>query len=150
MRYGMLLALGLGIVVGCAKSEPPPLDETREGRVVARITGIRNGKGRLIARLYHGEDGFPSDAKKALREAKFEIRDGESTVTFDGLPYGEYAVWICHDEDEDGKLDTNFVGMPKEGAGVSGPPPSFIPKYSDARFDLGDPEHVIEIVLKYL
>jgi hypothetical protein len=40
--------------------------------------------------------------------------------------------------------------MPKEGVGVSGPPPSFIPAYKDARFELNEPELTFEIALRYL
>ena len=71
-------------------------------------------------------------------------------LSFRDVPFGEYAIWICHDENSDGKLGTNFLGMPNEGVGVSGPPPSFIPTYSEACFqhENARSEHVITI--KYL
>ena len=150
MRLLPLAAL-VCLGIGCAETvAPPPLDEAKRGRIVARITGIRNDEGRLIARLYHGAEGFPGEAGKAYREAKFEIRDGKAMVTFGDVPFGEYALWICHDEDDDGELDTNMIGMPKEGVGVSGPPPSFIPTYKDARFELKGAEYAIDVALKYL
>ncbi|MEM8884340.1 MAG: DUF2141 domain-containing protein [Planctomycetota bacterium] len=146
---------GLLILVACAPSTPAPepvepTEEQREGRIVARVTGFRNGNGQVLARLYRGKDGFPGKADKAFHAATFTIIDGKATVVFDDVPYGEYAVWVCHDEDGDGKLATNLIGMPKEGADVSGPPPSFIPSYDDARFRLESPEHAIEIALRYL
>ena len=36
-------------------------------------------------------------------------------VTFKDLPQGSYAVSVLHDENGNGKMDKNFVGMPKEG-----------------------------------
>ncbi len=40
-------------------------------------------------------------------------------VNFAGIAPGRYAVTAQHDEDGDGKLKTNFIGMPKEGVGIS-------------------------------
>ena len=91
-----------------------------------------------------------SDANAAFRTATFPVVEGTTTVSFDEVPHGEYALWICHDEDADGKLKSNFVGMPKEGVGVSGPPPSFIPSYDEARFTLEGELSEHEIPLKYL
>lgn len=120
------------------------------GSIRARIDGIRNNQGRILARLYRGGEGFPSDGGRAYRERAFEIQDRKCTVRFDDIPYGHYALWICHDEDRDGELQTNFIGMPKEGVGVSGPPPTFMPSYDKARFTLDKPSSKHEIELKYL
>ena len=38
------------------------------------------------------------------------------------LPAGNYAVQVMHDENENNKLDTNFMGMPIEGYGFSNNP----------------------------
>jgi uncharacterized protein (DUF2141 family) len=53
---------------------------------------------------------------------------------------GEYAVAVFEDVNGNGKLDTNFLGIPKEPVGVSrnakgkfGPP-----KFVDAGFKIGD------------
>ena len=151
MTTARFLPLILFLVLACAETAPPPpLNEMQQGRIVAQVLAVRTDTGILIARLYHGADGFSSDPEKAYREAKFKIRDGKAVVTFADVPYGEYAIWIHHDEDEDGELKSNFIGMPKEGVGVSGPPPSFIPTYKDARFELNAPEYALEISLRYL
>jgi len=36
-----------------------------------------------------------------------------------GIPPGTYAIACYHDENDNGKLDTNFLGIPKEGTGAS-------------------------------
>ncbi len=148
-RATLLLALAC-VACGNAQVEAPLVDASLSGKIVARVTGLRNSRGRLIARLYRGKKGFPSDAEDAYRELTVEIKDKTAAVTFENVPHGEYALWICHDEDKNGKLDTNFIGMPKEGVGVSGPPPSFIPSYGDARFSLGGDQSEHEITIKYL
>lgn len=149
----MILILLCAACVSCADEElpgPPPDEAGPQGQVVAHVAGIRSDGGKILARLYHGGAGFPSTAEAAYRRETVEIVDGKATITFEDVPHGEYALWICHDEDGDGQLNTNIIGMPKEGVGVSGPPPSFAPTYSDAKFthDSALSEH--DIALRYL
>ena len=56
------------------------------------------------------------------------------------LPPGEYALSIFYDKNDNGELDTNFIGIPKEPVALSNNArPSFgPPKYKDAVFTLGD------------
>jgi len=50
-------------------------------------------------------------------------------VVFENLEPGDYAVSVIHDRNNNGKLDTNRLGIPKEGfafgnnaMGIFGPP----------------------------
>jgi uncharacterized protein (DUF2141 family) len=36
-----------------------------------------------------------------------------------GIPAGTYAVTVLHDENSDGKMDFNWIGMPTKGYGFS-------------------------------
>jgi uncharacterized protein (DUF2141 family) len=36
----------------------------------------------------------------------------------DAVTPGDYAISVFHDENSNGKLDRNFMGMPKEGVGI--------------------------------
>ena len=72
-------------------------------------------------------------------------------LKFEGLPTGEYALALIHDENGNGKLDT-FMGIPKEGFGFSKNPairfgpPSFV----SARMAIGSGEHDETVKVKYL
>jgi uncharacterized protein (DUF2141 family) len=69
--------------------------------------------------LYNTEDSFPDEHyKKYYRKLTAKIANGVSTVTFENLPVGRYAVNILHDEDEDGKIKKGII-LPKEGIGFS-------------------------------
>jgi uncharacterized protein (DUF2141 family) len=118
-----------------------------------RVTGVRNNKGRIALALFQGEAGFPGDASKAVRsqQAEIEARTQSAQFVLQGVPYGQYAVSVFHDENMNGKLDKNFVGAPKEGYGASnnprkrmGPPP-----FEEAKFSLNQPAQSIEIKLMY-
>ena len=59
---------------------------------------------------------------------------GRAFVDLTGLPFGAYAIGCVHDENGDGTLNTNFLGIPKEGYGVSNNPK---PKFGAATFEQG-------------
>ena len=83
------------------------------------IVGLRNDKGQLLCALYSSADGFPKNGDKALAHAKSLISSGHAVCEFRGAPLGTYAVSAFHDENSNGKLDTNFLGIPREGVGAS-------------------------------
>jgi uncharacterized protein (DUF2141 family) len=102
------------------------------GSLSVSVTGIKNTKGQLIACLWKEKSGFPTCAKnKSVVRKKLAISGGSMTISFPNVPAGTYAVTIEHDEDGDGKLKTNIIGMPKEGVGVSNNPGG-IPSWSKA------------------
>jgi uncharacterized protein (DUF2141 family) len=63
-----------------------------------------------------------------------------------------YAVCAFHDENSNKKIGTNWIGIPKEGIGVSNNAKgNFVPpKFDDAKFAFNKPEQTITISLKYL
>lgn len=82
--------------------------------MVVRITDINETKGKIYVALYNSENLFLKEpaAHKVIAAIK-----GEASVEFEDLPFGEYAVSAIHDLDENGKLDKNFLGIPREGFG---------------------------------
>lgn len=95
------------------------------------VSSLRNNKGHVLVSLYKDGLGYPNDPSKAVRKAKLVIKDKEAWVLFTGLSSGKYAVAILHDENDDQKMNKNFLGLPKEGYGFSNNamgafgPPSF-------------------------
>lgn len=87
--------------------------------LTVEVAGLRNSKGVVLFALYHTQDAFPDeDYTKYFRKHTAKIADGFSTVTFENLPSGKYAVNILHDEDENGRIKKGMV-LPKEGVGFS-------------------------------
>lgn len=77
-------------------------------------------------------------------------RAGETIVTVDGVPTGSWAVLSYQDENDNGKLDRNVLGIPKEpyafsrdARGRFGPP-----SFEDAAFELRDEKAVTTIKLR--
>lgn len=85
-----------------------------------KILDIKNSTGAVACALFEAPEGFP---KKFLRYATnimmIKIRDTEARCYFLDIPPGTYALAVIHDENMDGKLATNWLGVPKEGYGFS-------------------------------
>jgi uncharacterized protein (DUF2141 family) len=90
------------------------------------VTNIKEAKGNIRVGLFSNENDF---LKKAVEGKVVEATGNQVKVVFENLTAGEYAVSVIHDENENGELDTNAIGMPKEGfafgnnaMGMFGPP----------------------------
>lgn len=83
------------------------------------VSELRNSKGTVQFALYNREDALPDEHfKKYFKKLTGKIVNGASTVTFENLPEGKYAVNILHDENNDGKIKRGII-LPKEGIGFS-------------------------------
>lgn len=120
------------------------------GRLTVELTGMKSDEGRLVYAMWSGPEGWLES--NTAREGSSPISAGRSILEFDDLPFGEYAISVYHDRNNNGKLDTGLFRMPKEPLGTSndakirfGPP-----KYEDAVFLLDQPELHIQIPVKKL
>lgn len=150
----VFLLLILAVSAGTVRAEDSRLsaDETRTGRIRVRITGLRSHDGELSLALFNDRKGFPGKDDRAFRSGNIPASGEEHLFTFDSVPCGTYALSVRHDENRNGKLDTNFLGMPKEGVGVSNNPRSRFgpPSFKDASFTLEGGETELVIQLRYL
>jgi uncharacterized protein (DUF2141 family) len=84
------------------------------------ITGLRDG-GMVWVLLFSdaAPKAYPTKRDQALKRIDVAPAGGKAHVSFEGLDCREYAVAVVHDENGNGKLDGNFIGIPKEGLGAS-------------------------------
>lgn len=113
-KFSFFIAL---VVVGAFSSSF--INRPSDGRLRVNVKGISNRNGTIALLLFRGDAGFPSDPSKAVGSASLPISDLTVSHLFTQLPAGEYAVTVMHDENRNGKLDTNLFGIPEEGIGVS-------------------------------
>jgi uncharacterized protein (DUF2141 family) len=73
------------------------------------------------------------------------------TYTFKDLPPGTYALGVFHDENDNGKLDTNFLGVPREGFGFSNNP-TFLrkPTFKESSFEITESLTQVTVRMRYL
>ncbi|HXB30509.1 MAG TPA: DUF2141 domain-containing protein [Puia sp.] len=122
------------------------------GTLTVTILDLKNNQGRVSVALYNKEAAFPKSPDKAVKILFAPIRDKKSIVVFDSLPPGEYAISVYHDENNNGKMDTNFFGIPKEGVGASNDARGHLgpPHYKDAKFNFSGGIQSISIHIIYL
>ena len=103
--------------------------------VTLQFEGMKSDKGNLYVAIYDKEDSF---LKKPIKGTIVKIVDKKATVTLKDIPAGMYAVSAFHDANDNKKMDTNFLGIPKEPTGMSNNAKGFMgpPKYKDAKFNV--------------
>ena len=117
-------------------------------RLEISLSGMRSARGDVRLCIWHGPERFGGN--KCGGE-QVVVPATTPVVSVDvPLAPGDYAVSLIHDENGNGKLDTNFLGIPKEGVGFSkNPKISFgPPTYAATRFDVAA-DTVEPIRMKY-
>ena len=129
-----------------------PLQGLAQGSLSITMRNVKNNKGVCTVALYNNASDFPGDYKNAVRSAVVPASKGVLTVQFDHLPPGVYAVAVIHDENNDGRLNTNFLGVPAEGYGASNNhlPSMSAPKFSESCFIMPATNKELSIDLRYI
>ena len=116
------------------------------------VRGVRSADGRVYVAVHGPEskDTFPSgdDIVSGLREP---ARIGTLHFVVNDLPAGRYAVNAFHDENDNGELDTNLVGIPSEGYGFANDPSTtFGPAdFEEAAVTVGETSGVAVLTMSY-
>jgi uncharacterized protein (DUF2141 family) len=111
-----MLAITLSVLValmaaGAIGAQSPPL-----GDITVVITNLRNADGEVLISLYNKAEGFPRDRTAIIRAAAVPSdASGQVTTVFEGLPHGEYAIAVLHDEDLSQGMTFGRFHLPKEG-----------------------------------
>ena len=102
-----------------------------------KILSIRNSTGTVACALFESPAGFPTEfLASATNVMIIKIRKTQARCDFLDIPPGTYAMAVIHDENMNGKLDTNWIGIPKEGYGFSNNAKALLsaPSFSAASF----------------
>lgn len=122
-----------------------------QGNITVTATHIKNDKGHVYFMLHRkGDDTFPDGMGKAFKQVKQKARPGEMSVEFDNLPYGEYAVSIAQDRDDNGEINKNFIGMPKEPIGASFMERFGKPSWKRSKFSLTAEQPQVDLQIKFI
>ena len=97
-----------------------------------KVLNIRNSTGTVDCALFDSPDGFPIEVLLSAKNTMvIKVRHTQARCDFEDIPPGTYALAVIHDENMNGKLDTDSRGIPTEGYGFSNDvrellgPPSF-------------------------
>lgn len=120
--------------------------------LTVKVDGLRHKTGQVCLRIYSSEKGFPISNTSEVQSGCTRITGSSITKQFYGLKPGTYAVAVVDDQNGDNKLNRDFLGIPKEGFGISKNPTvsilTGVPKFRDASFVL-QKNTTINILMKY-
>ena len=122
-------------------------ETVNENKLTVEITNVTSKEGQIILAIYNSSENY--DKRIAFQEVK--LLPEVDTVTFEtNVPDGEYLVMLVHDINKNGKLDTSFIGMPKEPVGLSNYDGKGIPgKFKKHKFTVSE-DLTVTIPLKQL
>lgn len=110
-------------------------------RIEVETAALRNSQGRLFCHLYAQPKGYPDDPLVSTYRTHGAIQEKKGKCVFTNVKPGKYAVSLLHDEDQDDRMKTNFIGIPKEGWGASRDAPAQTfgpPLFEDAVMEFKD------------
>jgi len=118
----------------------------RSASLTVKITAIRNADGNLRVALRRDENTVVQG-----RTVDIDPKTLTAKVAFENVPEGSYDIAVVHDENKNGKLDFNEMGMPIEGYGFSNNPAKRMgpAPFDETKFALNAPSTSIEIALVY-
>ncbi len=111
--------------------------------LTVEVFNLRNNKG-----VVHIE--LSNEKQEQVAAQTTTIQDKKCVFVFEGLEPGKYSFRFIHDENENNEIDTNWLGIPKEGFGFSNNPRMTFgpPKFPKILFDLKE-STVLKVKPKY-
>ena len=88
----------------------------QEFKVNLQINNVKQNKGKIFIAVYNKAESY----KKQIPDIPIIIEAKSNFLSIDiDIPKGDYVFSVFQDINNNKKLDTNLVGMPKEPVGIS-------------------------------
>jgi uncharacterized protein (DUF2141 family) len=145
MQHGRILAALLTLITA-----PLPALAQSDATVRLEVGDFRNSNGTLQCRLFTRAVDFPDG--EGVLTVRVPITGRKAACTLSNLGAGTYAVAVVHDENNNGRVDKNFLGVPSEGYGASNNRTYALssPKWEESNFVLKPSESLIlQVNLRY-
>jgi uncharacterized protein (DUF2141 family) len=116
------------------------------GKLTVIVSGFSNNEGDCWFAVDNSKEVYEREDTVWIGKI-LPIENKQVVVVIDSLDYGEYAVRVFHDENRNGKLDSNFLGIPTEDYGYSNNVSGWFgpPSWERAKFIFDKTEMTIEI-----
>lgn len=115
------------------------------------VANVRSSQGLIAVTLYADDSHKFLAHRGSLYVGRVPAHQGTTRVCIWVPRPGTWAIVTYHDENANRRYDRNTIGLPKEGAGFSNNPATFLglPSFRNVRFAVHAPETQIAIRLKY-
>lgn len=117
-------------------------------KLTIQVENIKIPKGQILLALYDSQENYDAEKSPKHYIKKVAVSTHNTAIIFEDLPPGYYAIKAFHDANNNAKIDTNLIGIPKEQYGFSnnvmgrlGPP-----TFEQSRFRVqGDTIHQLRL-----
>ncbi|MEA5511632.1 DUF2141 domain-containing protein [Crocosphaera sp. UHCC 0190] len=99
-----------------------PVYGNTTSNLTVEVNGVSDRKGQICFSLFASSRGFPSSGDDAVQKQCVKITDTNPRITINNLAPSTYAVAVFWDDNSDGQLNRNFLGVPTEKFGFSSNP----------------------------
>ena len=144
--YFLLIPFGNAITINIKKTSVPIL-------ISVSIKDIKTPNGQILMGIYKDDISFDKELPyKKVQAFKTKISNGTLLVEVKLEP-GKYGISLMDDENFNGKMDYNFIGIPKEGFGFSNYYHTGLtkPKLKSFAFEVIENKNTkVEVKMKYM
>lgn len=89
---------------------------SQEFKINLQINNVKQNKGKIFIAVYNKAESY----KKQVPDIPIIIESKTNPLSIElSIPKGDYVFSVFQDINNNNKLDTNLVGMPKEPVGIS-------------------------------
>ena len=122
-----------------------------QGALHVNVSGMRSANGNVTITIYPDDAAHFLDGKYKIARQQLPTTLPVTTACFVLPAPGIYAVALFHDENANGHLDTNALGIPTEGYGFSNNPTLYFgpPDLGRVRFTLRPGDNSVDVRMKY-
>ena len=120
------------------------------GKIVIKINNIKNPAGKLWIGLYTGNP--VGDLTEAYKAAMISINSKKEVEhIFYDVKYGEYAVIIMHDMNNNQRFELSIGDKTRDGLGIYNYNPNYglFPNFDQLKFEFNEHEKQIEVGISY-
>lgn len=153
MKIAKLLYLTLIFVTVIYGNDKGIGESSNTGKLTISVNGMKNDSGFVRVHLYNSDKKqyFPKKTLQCYKRQVVKIERGVCSIVFDNLPNDTYCFSIHHDENSNESMDTNILGLPKEGWGISNNVKLFmrLPNFEECSFIIKGNEVLQEVEMRY-
>jgi uncharacterized protein (DUF2141 family) len=107
----------ISALAGIGLAPPMAAQSSAPAALIIKITGLRSEKGQVKIAVFNSSEKWLGE--QPAYSSTINV-DGQSvTLKLNEVPSGDYGIAVFHDENKNGKMDKNVLGIPMEAYGFS-------------------------------